>query len=156
MSGSISPDLTKEMAQNLEKVSVELLLDLHSGLRKVISIAPSASIIEAAQHLKTNNIGLLIVSEKEKMVGVLSERDVVQRWVCGPKFPNAVQVKDVMSPDVETITPFDTIYDCYLRLVARRCRHLPIVDPLGSVMGILSLRDVTSYVINQLRVQNLN
>lgn len=138
----------------MEKLSVELLLEMKARSKHtdgVVAISPELSATEAAQILKEKNLGLLVVLEQGKLVGVISERDIVQRWVSTERFPHPIRVKDIMSKNVEVVTALDTVFDCYLRFVARGCRHLPVVDAVGSVIGVLSLRDVADYVVNELR-----
>ncbi len=134
----------------MEKMPIDLLLSLNSKAKGVISVTSGDTVMTAAKVLKKQNVGLLVVIDQEKLVGVISERDIVQRWVATDKFSNAVLVKDIMSKPVEVITSEDTIFDCYLRFVARNCRHLPIIDPMGTVIGVLSLRDVAHYVVGEL------
>jgi signal-transduction protein with cAMP-binding, CBS, and nucleotidyltransferase domain len=134
----------------MNKLSVEFLLEIHSETRNVISIAPTDTVLQATEVLKKNKVGLVLVFEDKKMVGVLSERDIVQRWVGSPIFPKDVEVKEIMTKDVECVTCFDTIWDCYLRFVARGCRHLPVLDPTNQVLGVLSLRNVADYIVNHL------
>ncbi len=138
----------------MKKLTIDFLL---AGGREhgrkpneVVSVHPDDLVLAAALKLKDHKVGLVVVIKDQKLVGVLSERDVVRKWVCGRKFPQPVKVSELMTPNVEVVTPNDTVFDCYLRFIARNCRHLPVVDPLGQVLGILSMRDVTTYVINRL------
>lgn len=132
----------------MQRLTVELMLEKQS--RPLVSVSPEDPISKAAQIMKANDVGLVVVQVKDDLVGVLSERDILQRWVCGPQFPKDVRVADIMTKNVEVVTTNDTIKDCYLRFIARNCRHLPVMDPMGRVAGILSLRDVSNYVVAKL------
>ena len=132
----------------MKKTSVEFLLENQSH-QPVVSLTPEDGVIQAAKTLKQHGIGLLLVISKGDMVGVLSERDIVQRWVGGPKFPQDIPISEIMTRNVEYVTAFDTVIDCYLRFVARGCRHLPVLDPMGNPIGVLSLRNVFDYVISE-------
>lgn len=132
------------------QTSIDLLLNLKRNSKKVASVSSSDTALKAAKLLKKLNIGLLVVIDDDRLVGVISERDIVQRWVASDQMEKPLLVSDIMSEPVEVVTADYNIFDCYLRFVARNCRHLPVVDPLGSVIGVLSLRDVAHYVVGQL------
>lgn len=133
----------------MKRLSIELMLELQSP-KKLISVSPEDSVRVASKIMKDAGVGLVVVQHKEDLVGVLSERDVLHRWVCGPVFPNEVQVAEIMSKNVEVVSTNDTIRDCYYRFIARNCRHLPVIDPMGKIAGVLSLRDVSNYVVAKL------
>lgn len=133
----------------MKRLSVELLLERQNP-KKLISVSPDDRVSHAAKLMKLHEIGLVTVQERGDLVGVISERDLVQRWICDAKFPQDLQVSEIMTKNVEVITTNDTIKDSYLRFIARNCRHLPVVDPMGRVVGVLSLRDVSQYVVSKL------
>ena len=135
---------------SMKKLTIEFLLDQNAKARNIIAVSRNDTAKAASQVLTSNNIGVVLVLENDRLVGVLSERDIVHRWVCGPKFPADVKVEDIMTKEVECVTTDDTVYDCYLRFAARKCRHLPILDPLQNVIGVLSMRDVSAYVVDRL------
>jgi CBS domain-containing protein len=134
----------------MKKLTIEFLLDQNAKSRNIVAVSRTDTAKHAAQILTTHNIGIVMVLENDRLVGVLSERDIVHRWVSGPKFPADVKVEDIMTKDVECVTTDDTVYDCYLRFNARKCRHLPILDPMKNVIGVLSMRDVSAYVVDRL------
>ena len=139
----------------MTKQLVVHLLDMNAKTRAVTTVSPNDSVIQVSYLMKKHKIGLMVVLDGDRMVGVASERDIVQRWICGSNFPKDIPIKDIMTKGVEYVTTLDTMYDCYLRFVARNCRHLPVLDPTGRVIAVLSLCDVTSYVINQLTTNSI-
>lgn len=136
-----------------EHLTVEYLLENSVHSKTVISVKPQDRVTDAAQLMRRHNIGLVIVVDNEKIVGVLSERDIVQRWVCSEQFPNSVPVNEIMSKNVETTTTDESLFVCYKRFIKRSCRHLPVLDPLKRVVAVLSLRNVSDYVVNELKKQ---
>jgi CBS domain-containing protein len=135
----------------VKKISVELLLEGRAQPEDLVTVSQEDSVVHAAKLMKEKSVGLIVVINNGALVGVLSERDIVQRWVAGKTFPKEVKIKDIMTKDVEVVTAVDNIFDCYLRFVAKNCRHLPVLDATGAVMGILSLRDVAKYVVTELQ-----
>lgn len=134
----------------MKKNSIEILLSSDSRARGIISVQPTDAVEQAAKLMTKHNVGLVLVLDGKKLVGVLSERDIVGKWVGGQRFPAPITVSEIMTRDVEVVTADDTVYDCYLRFIARKCRHLPVLDPFGEILGVLSMRDVTAYVVNEL------
>lgn len=135
----------------MKKISVELLLESKTKPNDLVTISSNDSVMVAARMMKESNVGLIVVLDNGTLVGVISERDIVQRWVGQKDFPKEVKVQDIMTKDVEFVTAVDNVFDCYLRFVAKNCRHLPVLDATGAVMGILSLRDVAKYVVTELQ-----
>ena len=137
----------------MKKNTIDALLSANPRGRQIVSVSPTDSIETAAQLMSRAKVGLVVVLEGKALVGVLSERDIVRKWICGKVYPQSVLVQDLMTKDVEVVTYKDTVFDCYLRFVARNCRHLPVVDPFGQVLGVLSMRDITGFVVNALSEQ---
>ncbi len=129
-------------------LSVEVLMNQKEFPRSLISLLPNDPVEKAASIMKKENVGLLLVMEDGKLKGVISERDIVRRWVTSETFPKSIAVSQIMTSDVETVSATDTVQDCYLRFVAKNCRHLPVVGPLGDLMGVISLRDVVKMLVN--------
>jgi CBS domain-containing protein len=87
------------------------------------------------------NIGLLVVMERETLVGVLSERDCVRRLVLAGKSPEATPVADLMVRNVIKANPADTFADCLKLMHTHGIRHLPVVEH-GTAIGVISIRDL--------------
>ena len=139
----------------MEHLTVEYLLENSAHSKTVVSVKPTDAVMDAAQLMRRHKIGLIIVVDKEQIVGVLSERDIVQRWVCSEAFPKSVTVDEIMSKNVEITNTQESLFDCYKRFIKRSCRHLPVQDPLKRVVAVLSLRNVSDYVVNELKKQTL-
>lgn len=109
---------------------------------EVATASPDDSISDAIRMLSEWRIGALVVSAVEGSVdGILSERDVV-RHLHGGHDTMAQRVGELMTTDVVTSGPDDTIADLMEMMTERRIRHLPVVDDDGSLIGIVSIGDV--------------
>jgi CBS domain-containing protein len=106
----------------------------------VHSIAPTATVGEAAQALVQLRIGALVVRDGDALVGIISERDVVRRLAQGPAYAEAT-VADAMTTEVKTITRTDTITGALQIMTDRRIRHLPVLDG-GELVGLISIGDL--------------
>jgi CBS domain-containing protein len=123
--------------------SVQDLLDRKGTA--VLSIAPHASVHEAAKMMKEGGIGgLLVLDESGTLRGIFTERDVLRRVVAEGLDPAKTPVSHVMTGDVITCLPETSLEECDAIMSTRKFRHLPVADAEG-VRGIVSSKDVLAY-----------
>ena len=126
---------------------------LHSKGFDVITIAPEALVIDMLTLLKDNNLGAVVVSDDGRRIsGIVTERDVVRKLVDGPDFLDA-PVSSIMSSDVLTCKPDDSVQSLMTTMTNRRIRHLPVVDEDGELAGIVSIGDVVKSHITQIEFE---
>jgi CBS domain-containing protein len=109
------------------------------------SIEPGASVLEAVQLMNDRSIGALIVTDREGMVGIFTERDVLRRVVGRQLDPASVQVRQVMTTEVICCTPATSIDEARELMRSRRVRHLPVLDAEGEVVGLISIGDLNAH-----------
>ena len=110
------------------------------GHAPLISVDPDTSLQAAAELLHGKDIGAVAVTEGTKLVGVLSERDVVRALARGGA--SADPVSDWMTSSPITARPDDPVLDVALLMLEEGIRHLPLVDAYGKQVGMISLRDI--------------
>lgn len=115
----------------------------------VATIAPSATVHELVSTLRTHNIGAMVVTEGEAVVGIVSERDIVRRLDERGAELLVAQVREIMTRDVVTCTPEDTVDSLAETMTERRIRHMPVLSD-GRLTGIVSIGDVVKSRIRQL------
>lgn len=122
----------------------------HKGDATVVTIAPTASVAELVDVLSSKRIGALVVSaDGERIDGIVSERDVVRGLAArGADVVNAT-VADIMTPDVRTVAPDDSVEATAHSMTVHRIRHMPIVVD-GRMVGLVSIGDVVKHRIDQL------
>jgi CBS domain-containing protein len=103
-------------------------------------LSSELSALEAARFLRRQKIGGAPVGDHGRLVGFCSERDLVFGVLAEGRDPTRTRVVDVMTRDVVTCTPDDSVADCEQRVREKRCRHLPVIEG-GRILGCLSLRD---------------
>ena len=112
---------------------------------EVITVTPTASLQEAALTLRANRIGAVLVVDDVtgdgRIAGILSERDIVGAIADFGASALEKPVSDVMSADVVSCSPTDTVEQLMETMTARRIRHLPVVQDTALV-GIVSIGDV--------------
>jgi CBS domain-containing protein len=105
-------------------------------------VETSTPIIEAARLMKSEDVGSVPVLEGERLVGMVTDRDIVLRVVAEGKDPQASTVGEVASKDLVTVDPQQDL-DEALRLMAQhQVRRLPVVEEDGRLVGILAQADI--------------
>jgi len=112
---------------------------------EVVSISSTADLAAASKLLKKRQIGVLIVlGEDERLVGILSERDIVHAMAEGGDAVRQLPVSQVMTPKVVTCDVNDPISSVMERMTQGKFRHIPIFDK-GRLAGIVSNRDLLKW-----------
>jgi predicted transcriptional regulator len=112
-----------------------------------VAIVPGeATLLEVAEALAADGIGAVCVVEKGHLAGVLSERDIVHHLAQGSN-PEHVTAADVMTTDLVTARPADTVLDTARRMVEAQVRHLPVIDG-DLIAGFVSMRDLFEVLVD--------
>lgn len=109
--------------------------------RPLVWVPPSASVAETCEALNRENVGCVAVLEDGRLVGVLSERDVIRRVIVQGRSISETCVEAVMTPDPQTAGPETSLVIAMDLMTRGGFRHLPVEDD-GQVHGMLSLRDI--------------
>lgn len=116
----------------------------------VATIGPAASLAEAATKLARGRIGALVVTARDgEIVGIISERDIVQAIAVSRTQALDQPVEAVMTHRVATCAPADSLESLMREMTARRVRHLPVVSE-GRLAGIVSIGDVVKHRLDEL------
>ena len=119
----------------------------------VITVRPSATVLEVIELLKEYNLGAVVVSPDGREVsGIVTERDIVRRLLEGTDFLNG-PVSAIMTTDVQTCTAQDSVQSLMTIMTERRIRHLPVVDDNGRMTGIVSIGDAVKSHITQIEFE---
>ncbi|GAA3014746.1 CBS domain-containing protein [Actinokineospora diospyrosa] len=115
----------------------------------VATVDPGTTVEGLIAELRRHNVGALVVLDGDRVVGIVSERDVVRGLAerGGALFNDTVA--DIMTTEVRTCTPADSVDSLAATMTERRIRHLPVLDG-GALAGIVSIGDVVKSHISQL------
>ena len=113
---------------------------------EIHSVAPDALVIEAIRLMSKEDIGLVLVMDAGKIVGVYSERDCVHNLASDEGFSLQTPVRQVMTSPVYFVTPEQTMEDCMAVMTAKFIRHLPVLDG-DTLVGVISIRDVVENIV---------
>jgi CBS domain-containing protein len=111
-------------------------------------IAPDASVYDALKLMADKEIGSLVVLDGEELVGIISERDYARKVVLKEKTSMDTPVKEIMTQEVVTLRPEQTIQECMALMTDKRIRHLPVLEN-KRLVGIISIGDVVKAIISQ-------
>ena len=107
----------------------------------VYTVEPSVPIGDAARLMTVKNRSALVVTEGERIVGIVTERDLARNAGRAEGVQPPQQVRDIMSTDVLSVRPDQTSAECMTLMAERHVRHLPVVDR-DRLVGMVSIRDL--------------
>ena len=113
---------------------------------EVSTVSPDATVFEALELMAEKDIGAVVVTEGDKVVGMFSERDYARRCFLLDRRSKETRVADLMVTEVATVKPEETIQRCMEIFTAGRFRHLPVLEN-GSLVGLISIGDAVKEVI---------
>ena len=127
------------------QTKVKDILKVKGG--QIWSVAPDDTVFRALEVMAEHDIGAVLVMEGETLRGILSERDYARKVILLGRASRHTPVSEIMTRDVETVTPEDSIDHCMALMTEKRIRHLPVVEE-GKVVGVISIGDVVKAVID--------
>ena len=113
---------------------------------QVWAVSPDDTVFRALEVMAEHNIGSVLVMEGDDLRGILSERDYARKVILLGRASRHTPVREIMTTEVETVTPDETIEACMAVMTEKRIRHLPVVEG-GRVVGVISIGDVVKAVI---------
>jgi CBS domain-containing protein len=117
----------------------------HKGTQ-VWSISPDATVFDAIQLMADKNIGALLVTQADKLVGILTERDYTRKVALKGKSSKQTAVKEILSGQVIHVTPDHSVEDCMRLMTDHRVRHLPVLES-ERIVGVISIGDLVNWII---------
>jgi CBS domain-containing protein len=112
----------------------------------IISVSPQTTVIDALRLMAEKNIGSVLIMEENKYLGLMTERDYSRKVVLKGKSSNDTIVADIMTTELPTVRPNDSIEYCMQLLTENNIRYLPVFENEG-LSGIISINDVVKETI---------
>jgi CBS domain-containing protein len=114
----------------------------------VYTISPAAKVLDAVKMMAEKSVGALLVTEQEKVVGIVTERDYARKMILKGRSSTDTFVRDIMTSSVMYVRLDDTNEQCMALMTENRMRHLPIMDD-GKLIGIISIGDLVKDIISE-------
>lgn len=125
---------------------------LGSKKPEIYAVAPADSVIDAIRLMAEKGVGAVLVMDGAQLAGIVSERDYARKIVLHGKSSADTSVRDIMTAEVVTVGPNQTVEQCMQIVTDHRIRHLPVVDG-DEVIGVISIGDLVKAVIEDQKVQ---
>jgi CBS domain-containing protein len=120
---------------------------LHHKTSAIWTIAPESTVFDAIKLMADKNIGALPVMSGTRLIGIFTERDYTRKIALQGKTSRQTKVEEILTKDVITVTPDDSVEDCMKLMTEHRVRHLPVMES-QSLVGIISIGDLVNYIIS--------
>lgn len=131
-------------------------MSVDSILRKkgteVATITPDVSVKRAADWLRAKNIGALVVTRGDAVLGLVSEREIVHAIARYGEAATSMPVSEIMRHGVITVSPDETVAHVMHVMTRHRARHMPVVHD-GKLVGIISIGDVVQHRLDDLELE---
>ena len=125
-----------------------LVRNMLTGKTDVHTVSPDDTVFDALRVMATHNIGAVLVTSGDDLVGILSERDYARKMVLQGKASHDTAVRDVMTATLVSVTPKWTCDECMAVMTERHVRHLPVLDG-ERLVGVISIGDVVRAVVQE-------
>lgn len=109
--------------------------------RKAIVVDEVDTVSLCSEEMEKHQVGAVLVRNDEKLVGVITEQDIVRKVVAKGKSPVDVAAKDIMSTNIVNISPEEDVFDALSKMRNLNIRHLPVITD-GKMIGLLALKDI--------------
>lgn len=114
--------------------------------RHIIAVKPADTVLDAIRVMAEKNIGAVVVMTDNELLGIMSERDYARKVIVKGRASDTTPVSDIMTADVLTTSPSETVNDCMGMMTERKIRHLPVVED-NTVVGMISIGDLVEAII---------
>ena len=125
---------------------------LASKPAEVHSITPDAPVIEALRLMADHGVGAVLVLEGGRLAGILSERDYARKIALLGRSSADTPVRDIMTAELHTVGPDDSVEHCMQVVTDGRIRHLPVLER-GELVGLISIGDLVKVTIEEQQQQ---
>ncbi len=115
---------------------------------QIWSVSRDSTVFDALQLMADKNVGALLVLDGEKIAGIFSERDYARKIILKGKASKDTPVAEIMTAEVTTLRPEQSVEECMGLMTDKRIRHLPVLDG-EKLVGLISIGDVVKAIISE-------
>lgn len=139
----------EDIGTTADDIQMDIWDVLHAKGKLVHTVEPFASVREAVNDINRYGIGSLLVMDGDTVIGIFTERDVLRRVLEESHDPDATLVSEVMTTEVATVSPDESVISALNEMRRTRHRYLPVALE-GTLIGIVSLGDLSRALVTAL------
>jgi len=109
--------------------------------KQVITIDADASVFDACMIYKEKKVGCVVVIKGETCVGIVTERDLIERTICQQRNPEKTKVYEIMSQNIKVVNSLDTVEKALETMKHYKIKKLPVISS-EKVVGIITITDI--------------
>jgi CBS domain-containing protein len=110
-------------------------------MKNVVTIDADASVLDACMMYKAKKVGCLVVIDDETCVGIVTERDLIERSICQRRDPEKTKVREIMSQNIKVVYALDTVEKALETMKQYKIKKLPVISS-EKVVGIVTITDI--------------
>jgi CBS domain-containing protein len=110
-------------------------------MKNVVTIDADASVFDACMMYKEKKVGCLVVVDDETCVGIVTERDLIERSICQRRDPEKTKVREIMSQNIKVVYALDTVEKALETMKQYKIKKLPVISS-EKVVGIITITDI--------------
>lgn len=122
--------------------------------KNVFKATLKTTVKEAVLEMERLNIGSILIESRNKLKGIFSERDLLKKVVSEKKDVNKTLLKDVMTIDIFTVLEDEPIEKAINIMNEKKIRHLPVVNSNNSCIGMIGIKNIMEYLLDNLEKEN--
>jgi CBS domain-containing protein len=122
-------------------MSCEIMLVKEVMAQNVVTIDATDSVFDACMKYKEKKVGCLVVVEHDSCVGIVTERDLIERSICARRNPDITKVREIMSSGIKVVYALDTIETALETMRQYKLKKLPVISS-EKVVGIITMTDI--------------
>ena len=107
-----------------------------------VTIEYNKTVLDACKIYKENKVGCIIVTEEDKCIGIVTERDIIERTICEEKDPKTTQISYIMSSEIKTVHALDNLERAIELMKQNNIKKLPVLKD-DSIIGIITVTDIS-------------
>jgi CBS domain-containing protein len=135
-------DVTVATRETTLDAVARMMRDEDTGVIPVVERAPNLTDLAETERPDVNRIESNVAGSSGKLIGLLTDRDIVVRALAEGKDPRTVRAEEIMTTDIHTAQPNDRVVEAVRKMGDKQVRRIPIVDRDGTLRGIISMADV--------------
>lgn len=120
---------------------------LHNKGGNVWTVSPEATVLDAIHMMADKNIGALLVTKDDKLIGIISERDYTRKVILKGRASKDTPVREILSGHVIHVSPEHSVDECLRLMTEHRVRHLPVMEG-HKILGVISIGDLVNWIIS--------